>query len=307
MITYTRKPFCPTCTMTILPVHIQWSTEYLEYDIIFCILIADGHHKLIRWRLVTHGGIDGYTRMVVYLRCSSNNRAVTVYSSFLDAVRQFGLPSRVRSDHGGENVLVAQHMLEHRGDRRSSIITGASTHNQRIERFWRDMHRCITKVYYRLFYHLENVGLLDPVHEVHLFALHYTYLPRINTSLLEFKRGWNHHSIRTEHNHSPYQLFVEGSLTLQRSGLVAMDFFNHVDTNYGMDSEGLHVAENVDRVAVPEVQFQLSAEDFEQLADVVNPIADSSDFGISEYETVLQFIHSVVFANPIFYQQWIPL
>ena len=61
-----------------------------------------------------------------------------MYSSFLDAVRQFGIPSRVRSDQGGENILVAQHM--HRGDGRGSIITGASTHNQRIERFWRDMH-----------------------------------------------------------------------------------------------------------------------------------------------------------------------
>ena len=28
-----------------------------------------------RWRLVIHGGVDGYSRMIVYLRC---NRAVTV-------------------------------------------------------------------------------------------------------------------------------------------------------------------------------------------------------------------------------------
>ena len=30
----------------------------------------DGHHKLIRWKLVTHGGIDGYSRLIVYLKCS---------------------------------------------------------------------------------------------------------------------------------------------------------------------------------------------------------------------------------------------
>ena len=34
---------------------------------------VDGHHKLIRWRLVTHGGIDGYSQMIVYLKCSNNN------------------------------------------------------------------------------------------------------------------------------------------------------------------------------------------------------------------------------------------
>ncbi len=27
--------------------------------------IPDGHHKLVRWRLVTHAGIDGYSRMIV--------------------------------------------------------------------------------------------------------------------------------------------------------------------------------------------------------------------------------------------------
>lgn len=25
----------------------------------------DGHHALVRWRLVTHGGIDGYSRLIV--------------------------------------------------------------------------------------------------------------------------------------------------------------------------------------------------------------------------------------------------
>ena len=255
---------------------------------------------------MTHGGIDGYTRMVVYLRCSSNNRAETVYQSFLDAVRQNGLPSRVRSDQGGENILVAQHMLEQRGDGRGSIITGASTHNQRIERFWRDMHRCVTKLYYRLFYHLENAGVLDPVNEIHLFALHYIYLPRINVSLSEFKSGWNHHSIRTAHSRSPYQLFVEGSLSLQRSGLAALDFFDRVDTDYGIDSEGLNVIEDDSgRIVVPAVQFQLSEEHLEELREEVNPTTESSDYGISEYLLVLDFIQTVVSSNATLYQQWI--
>ena len=58
----------------------------------------DGHHKLIRWRLVTHGGVDGCSRMVVFLRCSTNNTASTVLSVFTEAVGKYGLPQRVRSD-----------------------------------------------------------------------------------------------------------------------------------------------------------------------------------------------------------------
>ena len=80
--------------------------------------ILDGHHKLVRWRFVTHGGIDGYSRIVVFLKCSTNNRATTVYDSFLAAIRQYGLPSRMRSDQGRENSLVAQHMIHHRGAER---------------------------------------------------------------------------------------------------------------------------------------------------------------------------------------------
>lgn len=137
---------------------------------------ADGQHKLIRWRLVTHAGVDGYSGMIVYMRCSANNRAVTVLSLFQEAVQRHGLPSRVRSDQGTENTSVALYMLRHRGVGRGSMITGSSTHNQRIERLWRDMHRCVTVAYYRLFYFMEQHGILDPLNEAHLFALYYVYL-----------------------------------------------------------------------------------------------------------------------------------
>lgn len=42
----------------------------------------DGHHALIRWKMVTHGGIDGYSRFIVFLRCSNNNKSETVFSLF---------------------------------------------------------------------------------------------------------------------------------------------------------------------------------------------------------------------------------
>ena len=116
------------------------------------------NHKLVRWYFIIVGVIDGFSRLPVTVECQYNNKAETVLRCFLKGVEMYGLPSRVCSDKGGENVLVADYMIRRR-DPKGSMITGKSTHNQRIERLWRDIFEGILGLYYQLFYFMEEKGI----------------------------------------------------------------------------------------------------------------------------------------------------
>ncbi len=175
-----------------------------------------------RWRIVIHGGIDGYSCLIVFLRASNNNRSSTVMNCFLIAVARYGVPSRVITDHGGENNDVCVMMNIFRGSERGSAIRGRSTHNQHIEGLWGDMWRGLTNVYYNLFHFLESEGIVDIDNEMHLWPLHYVYLPRINRDLTAFIRQWNNHGLRTERHQTPMQIFVRGCLEQQGQRTRAM-------------------------------------------------------------------------------------
>ena len=230
----------------------------------------DGHHKLIRWRFVTHAAVDGFSRTIVYIQCTGNNKSDTVLQHFLAGVQRFGLPQRVRSDHGGENIQVWRYMISsHNGDT-SRVITGSSTHNERIERLWRDVHRCVTTRFSDIFRSLEAEGNLDALNEVDLFCLHYVYLPRLCKALSEFQESWNNHQLSTEGSKTPYQLFYEGiSYQIQNS----TGHLNAAD----MPSVPIDIQSN-DPVRVPRNCFK-PCPILSSLLFSVNPLSSATDHG----------------------------
>jgi hypothetical protein len=75
----------------------------------------DGQHKLVNWKFVIHGGVDGKSRLIVFMLASDNNKASTVENLFLQATQRWGWPQRVRADYGGENLGVRNVMNHVRG------------------------------------------------------------------------------------------------------------------------------------------------------------------------------------------------
>ena len=136
---------------------------------------VDGNHKLIRYNLVIHAGIDGFSRAVMFIKCSDNNRASTVFKAFEEAVNIFGIPSRIRIDKGGENREIAVFMLDNKGLGRGSILAGKSTHNQRIERFWRDARKDVIDYYRNIFQYIESDLSINFDHPICIFVLHYLF------------------------------------------------------------------------------------------------------------------------------------
>ncbi len=171
----------------------------------------DGNHKMIRWHMVIHGGIDGYSRSIVFMKCSDNNKASTVLKGFIEATESYEMPQKIRTDKGGENVQIWRNMIRCHSSE-SSVITGSSCHNERIERLWRDVTRSVSSIFISSFRDLEENHELDPLNEVDIFCLHWVYLPLINKTLTEFTESWNHHPLSTEHNQTPNQLFFQGLL-----------------------------------------------------------------------------------------------
>ena len=151
------------------------------------------------------------------------------------------------------------------------------------------MHQRVTKQFYR-FHFMEEQRILNCENHIHIYALHYIYIPRINNALETFMNGWNNHAIRTEHGHSPKQLFVAGALHLRNSGMIVLDFFENIhNEDDGIEEEGLTGDDNA--VVIPENQFGLTELEFHQLQAHVNPLAESQNHGIELYERTLEFIN----------------
>ena len=257
----------------------------------------DTNHKLIRWNFVVNGCVDGLSRLVTNLGVSTNNLAITALNFFFSSVMEYGVPGRIRIDGGYEFNHVERFMNEIDGTKR--CIRGKSVHNQRIERLWRDVFTKILAKYHGLFNHMENHGILNIDNDLHMFALHRVFEPRINNELSSWRNAHNNHALRTEHNKTPLQLWhrniIIHSAEAQYSAI--RNIFDSDDASRRRQIQNFRASHDLvepnnigivlQRIVPPLTQGQLY-----ELSQTIDVHAFSESHGIDIYGRVITFIRS---------------
>ncbi|KAE8221861.1 hypothetical protein CF326_g8482 [Tilletia indica] len=101
---------------------------------------------------------------------------------------------------------------------------------------------------------MEDEEYLDASNPVHLWTLHFVFLPQLNQALQHFQVMWNSHPLRTPglRNKSPKQLFIQGIMEARQAGWAIMEGdaeFDHDSSSlrnfseYGADFDGLEQRE----------------------------------------------------------------
>lgn len=144
-----------------------------------CVRHIDTNHKNIRWNLLFMVALMGSVDLFFYMKCVGYNKAITDLTVLQKLCADMVNPSNYVLIKGCYLKLLDTYY------RIDAVLQQEQAHT-------------ISE---------QNNGLLDPLKEVHIFALHYIVLPMINTNMAIWKDAQANHRLRTVRS-SPKLLLI---------------------------------------------------------------------------------------------------
>ena len=132
--------------------------------------------------------------------------------------------------------------------------------------------------------------------EMHLWSLHLVFLPRLCADLSTWRRAWNQHPIRTEHNKTPQQLWHNSFIIHRNSHYSSIR--NVVDSTEESRQEQIRAFRETgpfpepSNIKIPfsSILSPLTEEEMAELHRTIDVGRSSDHHGIDIYEEVIMFI-----------------
>ncbi len=163
-------------------------------------------------------------------------------------------------------------MLTSYNNDETRVITGSFTHNERIERLWRDVHRSVTSNFADVFRNLKSEKHLDPLNEVDKFCLHFVYMP------IESARHWMNFSYVGIITNCPLKA------TKHLFSCFTRDYMSQASADSGSMGASSNSSPTMPQLVSNE-DIQVPLNSYTPCSIVltqiqgINPMGDSSDFG----------------------------
>lgn len=169
-------------------------------------------------------------------------------------------------------------MIQTNGGR---YLKGKSVHNARIERLWRDCRLFCFDFFMALFAEMESEDILHADNNLHLAALQYVYMPRINRALDNFTQAHNNAPSRSLNNKTPSQAFI----------LSQFQYTPDVPNDLP-PIENEHVAVTLNILNLEPAQIERLKTELN--ISVPDPLIQTPDHGITMFQATLQIITDFV-------------
>ena len=166
----------------------------------------DGHDKLKPFGFCIHGCIDGYSRKLIWLEVGSSNKMPEVIAKYyLEAVKEFGVPLKMKADNGTEHSLIEPiHTFLRFADGRenafNSFSVTTSPQNQRIEAYWSILQRDRIGWWRKFFNDIVDLDLFSSDDPAQVDCIKFCFMNLIRQDLHSILSDWNTHIISRSRN-----------------------------------------------------------------------------------------------------------